>query len=198
MGMNEKQAYDIRFLKGYYPLTPLAEFAISYLESDPNSSVIKQGMMLEHIMKTVLKKNSLYTRGTDGAYPSLNEMIDIADREMLLPTDPGTRQRMDSLRKERNFAVHEFLSNSSIAEKHIGFILGFSKWFIKTWAIHREKVFYSDGGQGWAVFRYKVEYRLEGELWNFPLQLPVKEGESILDYSRRTIQKFVYKDTTIK
>ena len=194
MGINEKQEYDIRFLNGYYPLTPLAEFAISYLESDPNSSVIKQGMMLEHIMKTVLKKNNLYARGMDGSYPSLNDMIIIAENEKLLPTDPGTRQRMDALRKERNFAVHEFLGRSSIAEKHIGFILSFSKWFMKTWATHRELIFYYDGGQGWGIFKYKDEYRFEGELWDFPLQLPVKEGESVLEYSRRTIQKFVYRE----
>ena len=189
-----KQKYDISFLNGYYPLFTLAEFAINYIENDPNSSVIKQGMMLEHIMKTILKKNNLYTRGVRGERPSLNDMVEIADNENLLPTDPGTRKRIDSLRKERNFAVHEFLSKSSIAEEHIGFILSFSKWFMNTWAKYRESIFYRDGGQGWGVFDFKDKYRLEADLWDFPLELPVNEGESLLDYSRRTIQGFEYKE----
>ena len=186
------QTYDISFLRGFFPLQPLSEFAISYLDTDPNSSVIKQGMMLEHIMKTILRQNNLFNRGYKNEYPSLNEMINIADENELLPTDPGTLQRIDNLRKERNYAVHEFLGDERIARKHIGFILSFSRWFINTWAKHKEFVLYHDGGEGWGVFSLKDDYRLRVSYNPIEMHLPLKPNESVLKYSRRTIQSFKY------
>lgn len=186
--------YDISFLEGYYPLESLASFAIQYVESDSNSSVIKQGMMLEHIIKVILQNNNLYFVSPKGEKPSLNEMIQLSDSYGLLPSNYNARKHIDELRRERNFAVHEFLSSSDIARKHLDFILAFSKWFMQNWARHRALVYYSDGGTGYSVFMLKQEFRLSSILWNFPLELPLEEKESTLDYSKRVLASFSYDD----
>ena len=181
MEINEIQEYDTSFLKGYQPLTRLAEFAISYLESDPNSSVIKQGMMLEHIMKTILQLSDCWEKNEDGRFPSLKDSLTIALQYRLIPKDLSTKNSLRSLRIDRNIAVHEFFSDSSIAKKHIRFILDFSKLFMEKWIAKIEQLQYRA-----AVEQGSVAYKHLGPC--------IREVESVLDYSRRIIQQYVYRE----
>jgi hypothetical protein len=180
---------DFSFLECYYPLSSLASFAVEYLDSDPNSSVIKQGMILEYIIKVILKMNDLYRRSDKGEYPTLNDMITIAAQNELLPKNENVLKQMDSLRRERNFAVHEFLSSPKIAKRHLEFIKELCHWFINNWVKFKTLEYYADGGTGEFCFRLNDQYRLSQEfcVWDLDFNVPLQDGESMQSYTKRVL-----------
>lgn len=130
--------YDFSFLGDFQPLARLAGFATSYLESDPNSSLIKQGMIIEYILKSILVINN---RCTEDDYPELNAMIDDAAYIDILPKDKNTRGILGSIRRNRNNAVHRFEGDPKKAHEHMDFLVRFCKWFMKYFTTRKADVY---------------------------------------------------------
>lgn len=178
---------DFTFVKGYHPLDQLIEFALKYVDSDPNSSIIKQGMILEYIIKNLLYINHFYNPKDAGEYLPLNNLITIAKKNNLLPKNQRVRDDIYNLKTSRNDAVHEFKGNPHDAKQHIDFICSFSKWFIENFACHKHSDY-----NGFCVEESSVPYRAYGDyeyenLLVENIKLPLAKNETVLDYTRRKL-----------
>lgn len=160
----------------------LVGFALEYVDSDPNSSIIKQGMILEYIIKVILSLNNLYGRKGNGEYPDLMELIRIADRNGLLPPDQRILDDIHALRRLRNTAVHEFVGDPSKAERHMDLVYSISKWFVKKIGIYRNV---------YVVGEPYLPYGEQGyeDRWTEDIELPLSMNESVLDYTRRILSE---------
>lgn len=96
-------------------LDRLAVKARDYLDTDPNASIIKQGMMLEYICRSCLneegKIDDVPINGRNIGIPTLDEMLEYLYAAGIIPDNSGNRIICEAVRKNRNRAVHEFLDS---------------------------------------------------------------------------------------
>lgn len=93
----------------------LGMYAEKYMYSDPNSSMIKQGMLLEHIIKQYLYAKGLYdcVPAKNGKrYVDLDDMLSFLEDE-LNEINPRMYSFCNDIRQNRNRAVHEFYDDDN-------------------------------------------------------------------------------------
>ena len=118
------------FLKEKFPvLANLGNLAEKYLYTDPNSCLIKLGMIGETVVNLIFEYDNIKKPTEDKAVNRINILI----REGYI--DEQLKNILHALRKARNKAVHENY------EKPCGLLLEFayvlSEWFMQTYGDYR-------------------------------------------------------------
>ena len=118
------------FLKQKFPvLANLGDLAEKYLYTDPNSCLIKLGMIGETVVNLIFEYDNIKKPTEDKAVNRINILI----REGYI--DEQLKNILHALRKARNKAVHENY------EKPCGLLLEFayvlSEWFMQTYGDYR-------------------------------------------------------------
>ena len=89
------------------------ELAEKYLHSDPNTSMIKQGMILEYVCSEFLKKiDYVAYKETDG---KLDKLISTLLKMNYIKKGTGGERLCDSVRLNRNKAAHHFYNDEKAA-----------------------------------------------------------------------------------
>lgn len=100
-------------------LDHLAVKARGYITTDPNASMVKQGMMLEYLCRSYLDEEGLMDRvpvvGRNQGRPTLDDMLEYMYGEGVIPDDRVNRIVCEAVRRNRNRAVHEFLDSKAAA-----------------------------------------------------------------------------------
>lgn len=100
-------------------LDRLAAKARDYITTDPNASMVKQGMMLEYLCRGYLDEEGLMDRvpviSRNSGKPTLEDMLEYLYDEGVIPDDRVNRIVCEAVRKNRNRAVHEFLDSKAAA-----------------------------------------------------------------------------------
>lgn len=100
-------------------LDHLAVKARGYITTDPNASMVKQGMMLEYICRSYIDEEGLMdmvpVAGRNPGKPTLEDMLDYLYGEGVIPDDRVNRIVCEAVRRNRNRAVHEFLDSKAAA-----------------------------------------------------------------------------------
>ena len=119
MIVDESRSEHMSAFEKYSKVDPtgskLGMYAETYMYSDPNSSMIKQGMLLEHIIKQYLYAKGLYNRipAKNGKrYVDLDDMLSFLKDE-LNEINPRMYSFCDDIRLNRNRAVHEFYDDDN-------------------------------------------------------------------------------------
>lgn len=93
-------------------LDHMAVKARDYITTDPNASMVKQGMMLEYLCRDYLDEEGLMdrvpVRGRKPGKPTLDDMLEYLYAEGVIPDDRVNHIVCDAVRTNRNRAVHEF------------------------------------------------------------------------------------------
>ncbi len=123
-------------------LYTLKRQASNYIETDSNASLIKQGMMLEYILKDYLEKTGQLecilkdsvrkSRSKKTKDITLNAMLQYMCRENIVPKGSDTDFLCDKVRTNRNKAVHEFLYDSNVASQTLPPLINFCRGLQKT------------------------------------------------------------------
>ena len=97
----------------------MAVKARDYITSDPNASIIKQGMMLEYLCRGYLDEEGLMDSvpavGRNQGWPTLDDMLEYLYDKGVIPDDRVNRVVCEAVRRNRNRAVHEFLDSKATA-----------------------------------------------------------------------------------
>lgn len=100
-------------------LDHMAVKARDYITTDPNASMVKQGMMLEYLCRGYLDEEGLMDRvsvaGRNPGKPTLEDMLDYLYGEGVIPDDRVNRVVCNAVRRNRNRAVHEFFDSGVAA-----------------------------------------------------------------------------------
>ena len=100
-------------------LDRLAVKARDYITTDPNASMVKQGMMLEYLCRGYLDEEGLMNRvpiaGRNPGKPTLDDMLEYLYDKGVIPDDRVNRVVCEAVRRNRNRAVHEFLDSRATA-----------------------------------------------------------------------------------
>lgn len=94
-------------------ISEMGRFARMYVHSDPTSCIVKQGMIIEYIVTSLLREIGYHSNsGWDiGIYDKLRILHDEGYWNMDLFRIANT------IRKHRNKAVHQFMCNEPICRK---------------------------------------------------------------------------------
>lgn len=121
-------ASNFAFLTERFPsLAQLGGLAETYWQSDPNSCLIKLGMMGETMVNLMYRYDHIPFPEEDNAARRINELY----REGLLTED--MQGLFHLLRKARNKAVHENLASSEICGQLLPVAHGICEWFMQTY-----------------------------------------------------------------
>lgn len=117
------------FLKKYWgALTQIGQAAENYLYTDPNSCLIKLGMLAERLVLEIFAFENIAQPDTDNTH---SNRIYILKREGLIP------QKIDdilyTLRKKRNDAVHSGLDSVDTAKSLIKMTFNLAAWFMEVY-----------------------------------------------------------------
>lgn len=100
-------------------LDHLAVKARAYISSDPNASMVKQGMMLEYLCRSYIDEEGLMDRvpvaGRNPGKPTLDDMLEYLYDKGIIPDDRVNRVVCEAVRRNRNRAVHEFFDSGVAA-----------------------------------------------------------------------------------
>lgn len=119
---------NFAFLKDNFPsLSQLGELAERYWQSDPNSCLIKLGMMGETMVNLMYRYDRIPFPEEDNAARRINELY----REGLLTQD--MQDLFHLLRKARNRAVHENLASAEASARLLPVAYGIAEWFMQTY-----------------------------------------------------------------
>lgn len=119
---------NFSFLEKDFPsLAKMGSLAENYRESDPNSSIIKLGMMGEAIIAMMFKFDQVREPADNKAITR----IDTLQREGLLPRD--VVDVLHLIRKARNKAVHDGWGDTDTATKFLPVIHSVAAWFAYTY-----------------------------------------------------------------
>lgn len=119
---------NFAFLKDNFPsLSQLGELAERYWQSDPNSCLIKLGMMGETMVNLMYRYDHIPFPEEDNAARRINELY----REGLLTQD--MQDLFHLLRKARNRAVHENLASAEASARLLPVAYGVAEWFMQTY-----------------------------------------------------------------
>ena len=127
-------------------LDHMAVKARDYITSDPNASIIKQGMMLEYLCRGYLDEAGLMDRLTvtfrNPVKPTLDDMLEYLYDKGVIPDDRVNRVVCEAVRRNRNRAVHEFLDMQSTANSTFEPLCRLCR------AVHLSPFSFDNGGDG--------------------------------------------------
>ncbi len=120
---------NFSFLKEKWDkLAKLGDLAEKYVYSDANSSVIKQGMLAELLVKYMLAYDGIKEPERDNTN---------ANRIRLLKINGLLPKQIDNtlyiLRKDRNFASHEASDEIKVAKENLKLLFELCVWFMQTY-----------------------------------------------------------------
>ncbi|OFN08275.1 MULTISPECIES: type I restriction-modification system endonuclease [unclassified Corynebacterium] len=119
---------NFAFLEDSFPsLANLGNLAEAYRQSDPNSALIKLGMLCESIVSMMFK----FDRVREPFDSSAVKRIDTLEREGLLPKD--VVDVLHLVRKARNKAVHEGWGDEESASQFLPVVHSVAGWFAHTY-----------------------------------------------------------------
>lgn len=121
-------AYNFTFLQDKFPsLELLGRRAEEYVLSDPNSSMIKTGMLGESIINIICTRNRVLLPENATAHDKLIAL----EQRRLIPSN--TASLMHSVRKVRNRAVHDGLQDANVALIILKMAYSICQWFMKVY-----------------------------------------------------------------
>jgi len=116
------------YLKGPFPsLATLGNLAEAYRQSDPNSSLMKQGLIGESIVSMMFKFDHVTGPHDNKAVTRINAL----HREGLLPKD--VVEVLHLLRKARNKAAHDGWDDEAAASQFLPVVHSLTGWFATTY-----------------------------------------------------------------
>lgn len=119
---------NFKFLQERFPiLDNLGNLAEKYLYNDPNSCLIKLGMIGETIVNLIFEYDKLTKPTEDKAVNKINILV----REGLI--DRQIEDMLHALRKARNKAVHENFTEENSCRILIEFAYTLAEWFMQTY-----------------------------------------------------------------
>ena len=119
---------NFSFLQERFPvLAKLGDFAEQYCLSDPNSSIMKSGMMNETLVNLIFTFDRLPLPVENTAVNRINTLF----REGMITRDIS--DIMHALRKARNEASHENYDDSEKAKILLEMAYSLSEWFMQTY-----------------------------------------------------------------
>lgn len=117
------------FLGDKFPLlAQLGETAERYLHSDPNSCLIKLGMLAETMVNIMLQLDSIAPPENDNTHLSRLRLL---SNEGLLPKDIA--DILHAMRLRRNEAVHQGYDSFDDCLTHLELAYSLSVWFMQTY-----------------------------------------------------------------
>ncbi|MCR5339430.1 MAG: hypothetical protein K6E75_12830 [Lachnospiraceae bacterium] len=127
-------------------LAELGNLAEKYVYDDPNSSITKQGMLAEAMVRYLLRYNRISEPETDNTHAN---RIFLLQYNKLLPQEID--HILNTLRIARNKAVHDAASSRSVAERNLQDCLKLCRWFCNTYSGNaggsRSNTAYTENGQ---------------------------------------------------
>lgn len=115
-------------MKGPFPsLATLGDLAEAYRQSDPNSSLMKLGLIGESIVSMMFKFDNVKEPEDNRAIAR----IDALQREGLLPK--GVVEVLHLLRKARNKAAHDGWGDEATARQFLPVVHSLTGWFATTY-----------------------------------------------------------------
>lgn len=119
---------NFSFLQERFPLlAKLGDFAELYCFSDPNSSILKSGMINESIVNLVFTYDSIPLPYENTAVNRINTL----SREGMITRD--ICDIMHALRKSRNDASHENYDDPAKAKVLLEMAYSLCEWFMQTY-----------------------------------------------------------------
>lgn len=119
---------NFNYLKGPFPsLATLGNLAEAYRQSDPNSSLMKLGLIGESIVSMMFKFDNVKEPEDNRAIAR----IDSLQREGLLPK--GVVEVLHLLRKARNKAAHDGWGDEATARQFLPVVHSLTGWFATTY-----------------------------------------------------------------
>lgn len=119
---------NFNYLKGPFPsLATLGNLAEAYRQSDPNSSLMKLGLIGESIVSMMFKFDNVKEPEDNRAIAR----IDALQREGLLPK--GVVEVLHLLRKARNKAAHDGWGDEATARQFLPVVHSLTGWFATTY-----------------------------------------------------------------
>ena len=119
---------NFAFLQEKFPLLAnLGDLAEKYLYNDPNSCLIKLGMIGDTIVNLIFEYDKLAKPAEDKAVNKINILM----REGLI--DRQIEDMLHALRKARNKAVHENFADEKSCGILIEFAYTLTEWFMQTY-----------------------------------------------------------------
>lgn len=116
------------YLKGLFPsLATLGNLAEAYRQSDPNSSLMKLGLIGESIVSMMFKFDNVKEPEDNRAIAR----VDALQREGLLPK--GVVEVLHLLRKARNKAAHDGWGDEATARQFLPVVHSLTGWFATTY-----------------------------------------------------------------
>lgn len=120
---------NFSFLKSHWEdLAKEGELAENYVLSDPNTSMLKQGMFAEHIVKYMLAYDGIKEPDYDNTHAN---RIKLLKYEGLLPKDID--DSLYILRKSRNDAAHSGDDDINRAKDNLRLAYELGVWFMQTY-----------------------------------------------------------------
>lgn len=121
-------ADNFSFLELPFPsLANLGQLAEKYRESDPNSSIMKMGMLGENIVSMMMK----FDRVQEPFENTAVKRIDALSREGLLPKD--VQDILHLVRQARNKAAHQGWGDAETATQFLPVVHSLAGWFAQTY-----------------------------------------------------------------
>lgn len=121
-------ADNFSFLELPFPsLANLGQLAEKYRESDPNSSIMKMGMLGESIVSMMMKFDHVQEPYENTAV----KRIDALSREGLLPKD--VQDILHLVRQARNKAAHQGWGDAETATQFLPVVHSLAGWFAQTY-----------------------------------------------------------------
>lgn len=108
-------------------LAKLGDLSEKYVYSDPNTSIIKQGMLAEVMVKYMLAYDGIKEPDYDNTHAN---RIKLLKRNDLLPREIDNTFYI--LRKARNDAAHEAKDEGEKALNNLGLLYELCVWYMQT------------------------------------------------------------------
>ncbi len=120
---------NFAFMKSHWEdLAKLGDLSEKYVYSDPNTSIIKQGMLAEIMVKYMLAYDGIAEPEYDNTHAN---RINLLKRNDLLPVDISNI--LFILRKARNLATHEASDDKNKALENLELCFELCVWYMQTY-----------------------------------------------------------------
>lgn len=126
---------NFAFLESYWvDLAKLGDLSEKYVYSDPNTSIIKQGMLAEVMVKYMLAYDGIEEPEYDNTHANRIRLLKQND---LLPYE--INNTLYILRKARNDAAHEISDETDKALNNLQLLFELCVWFMQTYGDYNYK-----------------------------------------------------------
>lgn len=120
---------NFTFLENYWSdLARLGDLSEKYVYSDPNTSIIKQGMLAEIMVKYMLAYDGIEEPQYDNTH---SNRIRLLKKNDLLPNE--IRNTLNILRKDRNNAAHNGADEAERALNNLPLLYELCVWYMQTY-----------------------------------------------------------------